>query len=205
MASKLLERFVSVTVFPALVVPIAVDGKARDAAEKVTGAMPVPVRLTTCVPGVALSTIVTAPSIAPSASGVKVTLNWQEAPTAMAEGHVVAAKPPLVVMLVILSVAFPVFFSVTVLDALVVPRACEEKVSDGGVRVTTWAAARTETKAKSNTAHDGMVLNLFLVLDAVMVRPGVQDMATLLGSKMGSDYGAAVTDTDGIALTCGRG
>ena len=79
-----------------------------------TGAVPVPVRLTVWVAGLALSVIVTAPVRVPAAVGLKVTLSVQLALTATLDLQVfVWEKSPLAVMLVMLRVALPVFLSVT--------------------------------------------------------------------------------------------
>jgi len=78
-------------------------------------APPVPVRLTVWVGGMELSVMVNVPVLVPVAVGLKVTLRVQEAPAATLEPQVwVWEKSPLALMLVMLSVAFPVFLSVTV-------------------------------------------------------------------------------------------
>ena len=78
------------------------------------GAVPVPVRLTVWVAGLALSVMVTAPVLIPVAVGLKVTLRVQLAPTATLDLQVfVWEKSPLAVMLVMLRVALPVLLSVT--------------------------------------------------------------------------------------------
>jgi hypothetical protein len=79
-----------------------------------TGAVPVPVRLTVWVAGLALSVMVTAPVLVPAAVGLKVTLSVQLPLTARLDLQVfVWEKSPLAVMLVMLRVALPVFLSVT--------------------------------------------------------------------------------------------
>jgi hypothetical protein len=62
----------------ALVLPTAAVPKARVLAERVTGALPVPVRLTVCVP--ALSVIVRVPEADPTAVGINEARMVQEAP-----------------------------------------------------------------------------------------------------------------------------
>ena len=62
--SAVLSRLVTVTVFAALVLPTASDPKLRLVDENVTGALPLPVRLTVCVP--ALSVIVRTPEAEPT-------------------------------------------------------------------------------------------------------------------------------------------
>ena len=78
------------------------------------GAVPVPVRLTDWVAGLALSVIVTAPVRVPAAVGLKVTLSVQLALAARLEPQVLVwEKSPLAVMLVMLRVALPVLLRVT--------------------------------------------------------------------------------------------
>ena len=75
---------------------------------------PVPVRLTVCVAGLALSVMVTAPVLVPAAVGLKVTLRVQLAPAATLEPQVLVwEKLPLNLKLVIVRLALPVFLSVT--------------------------------------------------------------------------------------------
>ena len=89
---------------------------------------PVPVRLIVCGLPAALSVIAREAVREPVAEGVKVTLIVQLAPAATLVPQVfVCAKSPLLVpvtaMLVMLSAAVPLFVSVTVCAALVVPTA----------------------------------------------------------------------------------
>ena len=73
-----------------------------------TGKVPVPVRLTVCVAGLALSVMVTTPVLVPAAVGLKVTLRVQLALAArLAPQVLVWEKSPLAVMLVMLRVALP--------------------------------------------------------------------------------------------------
>ena len=90
-------------------------GKVKEVRERLTtGAVPVPVRLTVWVAGLALSVMVTAPVLVPAAVGLKVTLRVQLAPAATLEPQVlVSEKSLLAVMLVMLRAALPVFLSVT--------------------------------------------------------------------------------------------
>jgi hypothetical protein len=96
-------------------VPTGCAGKVKEAGERLTtGAVPVPVRLTVCVAGLALSVMVTAPVLVPAAVGLKVTLRVQLAPTATLEPQMLVwEKLPLTVMLVMLSAALPVLLRVT--------------------------------------------------------------------------------------------
>jgi hypothetical protein len=80
-----------------------------------TGAVPVPVRLTVWVAGLALSVMVTTPDLVPVAVGLKATLRVQLALAARLEPQVlVREKSPLTVMLVMLRAALPVLPRVTV-------------------------------------------------------------------------------------------
>ena len=63
-------ELVKVTVCAVAVFPMAVLGKVKVAGLIVSGAMPFPVRSTTCVLGVALSVKVMAPSTPPIVAGV---------------------------------------------------------------------------------------------------------------------------------------
>src|SRR5207302_5400425 len=82
---------------------------------------PEPVRLTVCGLPEALSVIVIAPVLVPVAVGVNVTLIVQFAPAPTEVPQVfVCPKSPLGAMLVMPSVALPVFLSVTLCVALVV-------------------------------------------------------------------------------------
>jgi hypothetical protein len=149
-------EFVKVTVCAALVLPMAVLAKVSVAGARVRGAIPFPVKSTTCVPGVALSVRVTAPSIVPSVVGDDVTLIVQEAPAASVPVQVVvSAKSPLGTMLLIVRlVVVLVFFRVTVLAALVVPAGWPLKLSATGVRVTVCARAVGIAKSKHNRHKD---------------------------------------------------
>jgi hypothetical protein len=96
-------------------VPTSCAGKVKEAGERLaTGAVPVPVRLTVWVAGLALSVMVNEPLRDPLAVGVKVTLRVQLALAARLEPQVLVwEKSPPTVMLVMLSVALPVLLSVT--------------------------------------------------------------------------------------------
>jgi hypothetical protein len=67
-------------------VPTGCAGKVKETGERLaTGAVPVPVRLTVCVAGLALSVMVKEPLLDPLAVGVKVTLRVQLALAARLE------------------------------------------------------------------------------------------------------------------------
>jgi hypothetical protein len=96
-------------------VPTSCAGKVKEAGERLTtGAVPVPVRLTVWVAGLALSVMVKEPPREPLAVGVKVTLRVQLALAARLEPQVLVwEKSPLTAMLVMLRVALPVLLRVT--------------------------------------------------------------------------------------------
>jgi hypothetical protein len=96
-------------------VPTSCAGKVKEVGERpTTGAVPVPVRLTVWVAGLALSVMVKEPLREPLAVGVKVTLRVQLALAARLEPQVLVwEKSPLVVMLVMLRAALPVLLRVT--------------------------------------------------------------------------------------------
>jgi hypothetical protein len=99
-----------------LLVPTGCAGKVKEVGERLTSgvAMPVPVRVTVCVAGLALSVMVKEPLREPLAVGVKVTLRLQLALAARLEPQVLVwEKSPLAVMLVMLRVALPVLLRVT--------------------------------------------------------------------------------------------
>ena len=99
-----------------------------------------PVRDTLCGLPDALSFTETAPDRIPVAVGVKVTLIEQFAPAASVAPHVfVSAKSPLLVMLEIAMASLPVFESVILCAALVVPTGCAPKFRLVGVRLATGA------------------------------------------------------------------
>jgi hypothetical protein len=78
------------------------------------GETAVPVRLTVCVAGLALSVMVTAPVLVPVAVGLKVTLRVQLTLAGTTKPQVLVwEKLPLTLMLVIERLALPVFLSVT--------------------------------------------------------------------------------------------
>ena len=96
--------------------PTGCAGKVKEAGERLTSgvATPVPVRLTVCVAGLALSVMVNEPLLEPLAVGVKATPKVQLALAARLEPQVLVwEKSPLALMLVIVRLALPVFLSVT--------------------------------------------------------------------------------------------
>jgi hypothetical protein len=133
-----LPRFVSVTVLAALVLPTANVPKFKLLEETVACAMPFPVRLTVCVPG--SSTIVSVPEAAPTVAGANETEMVQDEPAAMLAVQVfVWIKGALAVTLATCMGPVPVFDTVTVLAALVLPWTWEEKARLAGVTVATGA------------------------------------------------------------------
>jgi len=96
---------VNVTDLAELVEPTAAVLKLRDEADSVTGALPVPLRLTVCGLVAAPSVKVRAPGAAPSAIGVKVTPTLQLPPAATLVPQVLLAiaNGPVATMLLMLS------------------------------------------------------------------------------------------------------
>src|SRR5436305_1826137 len=104
------------------------------------GAALVPVRPTVCGLPEALSVTLELPVRVPDAVGVNVTLMLQFPPDASEPPQLsVSAKSPLATMLLMVRVAVPVFDSVTVCAALVVPTLWLAKVSEVGERLATGA------------------------------------------------------------------
>jgi len=96
-------------------VPTVCEGNVKEAGERLTaGPAPVPARLTVWVAGQALSVTVKEPVLVPLAVGLKLTRRVQLALAARLEPQVLVwEKSPLVLMLLMLSIALPVFLSVT--------------------------------------------------------------------------------------------
>lgn len=147
--SVALPVFISVVDCAALVVPTT-DEKATVAGENETpgaaGAVPVPLSATVCGEPVALSAIESVAAKLAAETGVKVTETAQLEPAASELPQVlVSAKSvglaPVMVMPVIESVAFPVFISVAVCAAVVVPTVVDAKVSVAGASETAGMAA----------------------------------------------------------------
>ena len=136
--SVALSAFVNVTVFVELVLPAATVPKLRLAAESVTGAPPVPDKLTTCGLVTALSVNVSVPAAEPSDAGVNVTPTVQLAPAPMLAPQVLLAMAKFAVtaMLEKLSATLRRFVNVTVFAALVLPTATVPKLRLAGERET---------------------------------------------------------------------
>ena len=116
MMSVALPVFVSVKLCGLLLVPTACEANAKDAGETLAAGPPepVPVRLTVCVAGLALSVMVRVPVLVPLAVGPNVTLMLQEVPAATLEPQVLVwEKSPLTLTPAIASVALPVLARVT--------------------------------------------------------------------------------------------
>jgi hypothetical protein len=124
-----LVRFVSVTFFTELVAPTVTVPKFNEFVESVTGAMPVPERLTVWGLFPALSVKVKVPAADPVAVGENVTPTAQCAPAATLVPHVLLAiaNGPVVATDVIDSVTDCALVSVTVLVELVAPTTTELK------------------------------------------------------------------------------
>ena len=136
--------------------PTSCAGKVKEAGERLTtGVVPVPVRLTVWVAGLALSAMVKEPLREPLTVGVKVTLRVQLALAARLEPQLlVSAKSPLLVpamvTLVMLSVALPVLVSVMGGAEPVVPISWLPKLYDGNDRFTEGASPRTNLVTKAS-------------------------------------------------------
>lgn len=104
------------------------------------GYFPVPVKGTVCGVFGALSLIVRVPVRTPVSVGVKVTWIWQVFFTASVltqdDATIFCAKSPLEVMLLMSSVAVPVFLTVTVRTGAVAPTLILPQVRDAGLRLT---------------------------------------------------------------------
>jgi hypothetical protein len=132
MVSDTPRLLVSVTDLVELVEPTAVVLKLRELADSVTGAVPVPVRLTICGLLIALSAKLRVPVAPPSAVGVKVTPTVQVAPAAILVPHVLLAMakglPVEMEIPVSVSAVLSLLVIVTVFAMLVPPTASEPKL-----------------------------------------------------------------------------
>jgi hypothetical protein len=125
--------------WPAVMVPEVGEAKSE---KSLVAVEPIPVRLTDCGLPEALSVMLRVPVRLPDAVGVNVTLMVQFAPAATELPQVLVwAKSPLAETPVRFSEALPVFASVTVCAALVVPTVWLVKVSEEAERLTTGAEA----------------------------------------------------------------
>jgi hypothetical protein len=115
--------FVIVTVRALLVVPTVIVPKLSDVGESVTGAVPVPLKATTCGLVSALSITTRLPLAAPSAAGTNWTPTLQLAPALSALPQVVLAivNGAVAVMLAIASAAGSRFVIVTDRTVLTLP------------------------------------------------------------------------------------
>jgi len=176
---------VTVTVCAALLLPTAMLPKLRLVAESETADAPTPVpdSAATCVLAVPLllSVTVNAPYKLPAVVGAKFTAIVQLPPaatgTAVEQLVPAAAIPngPVVAIPLIVKLAVPVLFSVTVCDALVVPTACEvAKGTLAGVSVAIGAV----TPAPMST----IVCGLLGALSAKVTEPTT--LAAVVGVKV---------------------
>src|SRR5467141_4303622 len=130
-ARAVFSRLVTVTVRVELV-PSATVPKLKLVGEKVTGALPLPERVTVCVP--ALSVIVTLPEAAPTTVGANDT--WMVHDAAGAIGPLqllVWLNGAVATTFETCSGPVPLLSTVMVRALLVVPATCIEKESDVGV------------------------------------------------------------------------
>jgi hypothetical protein len=121
---------VRVTLFAELVLPTEVVLKLRLVLESVTGAVPVPLRLTVCGLLIALSVKLSMPVAAPIAGGEKVTPTVQVPPAARLAPQVLLAMAngPVAAMPVNVSAVLSRLVTVTVFAALVLPAASDPKL-----------------------------------------------------------------------------
>jgi hypothetical protein len=133
---------VSLTVCAAPVVPTSWLAKLNANGDTVTGAEPVPLRLTVCGLLAALSVNVSVPLRVPSVVGEKVTLIEHVAPAAMLAPQLLPAmaKSPVVVMLEKLRLLALWFVRETDLALLVFPTANVPKLKEVVERATGAAA-----------------------------------------------------------------
>lgn len=132
--SAAFSRLVKVTVFAALVSFTAMLPKLRLVGDKLTGLLPLPERLTVCVP--ALSVMVTVPAAEPSAAGVNVTSIVHHSPGASAAVQVsVWLNGPVRAMPETCRGPVPLLCTVMLRAALEVPNTEEEKDKLVGVTV----------------------------------------------------------------------
>jgi hypothetical protein len=129
---------VTVTVWPELLPPRAITPKFNALVDSVTGAVPVPLRLTFCGLFEALSVKVSEPLAAPAAVGVNETPTAQLAPPVTGVPQVLPeiAKGPLMPTVEMVSDVLWRLVSVTVTAALVLPTATVPKFSELADRVT---------------------------------------------------------------------
>lgn len=118
-------------------VPKAIVGAAGETTIEVScTAAPMPCRVAVCGLVLALSTTVRVPEALPAAVGVKVTLIVQVPPAESDDGHVLAAKGPVVDTLVIVSEVDCEFVRTTDWALLVDPTTWLENCKDVGDRKT---------------------------------------------------------------------
>ena len=144
LVSATFRWLVSVNDFGLLVAPTIVPVYVTLAGVNAAGAPPVPDSGTVCGLFAALSLIVSVPVSTPTPVGVKVTLIWQVFPAAsvlpQAFALAACAKGPLIVMLLMSSVALPVLLTVMVFAAPVSPHTTLPQVREVGDSVTAGPA-----------------------------------------------------------------
>jgi hypothetical protein len=147
--SVLLSLLVSVTVFAVEVWPtVTVPNESVDAL-RLNGKLPVPLCAIVWGESGALSLMASDPVIDPEIAGLKFTFTVHDAPAASDDPQVLlaTAKSPVAVMEFTVTLAVPLFFSVTDLLELVVFTSCELKLRVCGVGVTMGALATTNGSA----------------------------------------------------------
>lgn len=187
MESATLPVLVTVTDWLALTVSRTWLPKEREEGERLTASVPAPVPLKLIVWGLplALSAMLTDALREPTAVGVNVTLRAQLAPDATLLPQLFvweksAESVPVRPRLVMLRVAVPVFESVTLCGALVVPTFCWPNVRLEGERLTTGAA--TPVPVKPTVC--GLPLALSLIVSVALREPAAAGVNVTLMAQL---------------------
>lgn len=165
MLMEVVPTFFIVTVFAALLWPIAVVGKFSTAGISET-TVPVPVSEAVCVPS--LSVTLTEAVRVPDPMGLNVTVMAHVIPPPSEVGQVLvceksAAFGPVIVMLLIVTAVVPVFLTVIFCGLLAAPTSCVVNVRLLGVRVTPPALVPLPVRLT--------VCGLLLALSAMLTVP----------------------------------
>jgi hypothetical protein len=205
--SVALPVFISVVDCAALVAPATAE-KVSVAGESETpgaeGAVPVPLSATVCGVPLALSAMESDAAKLAAEAGVNVTETVQLAPAASELPHVlVSAKSvgfaPVMVMLVIVNAALPVFISVIVCAAVVVPAIVDAKVSVAGASDVAGAAAAvpvpfsvTVCVVVADSASDEASNRLLLAIGCIEL--GALSVTESVAVKLATESGVKVTE-----------
>ena len=181
--------FRRLNVFGELVVPTVSAAYVALVGVNVAGRTPVPESGTVCGVFVALSVIVMLPVRDPSCVGVNVTLIMQFFPAAsvLPQGFVLVtgAKSPLVLMLAMTSVAFPVLASVTFFPVEVVFTTTLPNASEVGVRVTAgplgWVTVRLNVVVGVKLPDVPVIVTVEVPVAAVALAVSVNTLVVVVG------------------------